>query len=282
VATVHGGDIFALRGSIARACKRLVVRRASAVTVNSSATQAAVEQLARRMRPLDRIPMGATMQSSTGGAEAAGLRSRFRKGNGPLLIFVGRLVMEKGVGDLLEAIALTQQELPDVAALIVGDGPDRDCFQKQADRLGIVNRVSFSGWIPADQIQHYLRAADIFVGPSRPAPDGWLEAQGLALIEAMLAGIAIISTATGGITDAVRHDETGLIVNAAAPREIADAIRRLARDTALAERLASHGRRLALTEFTREISAKKFSDLYSRVSGVVPLAAGTESTKHAR
>ncbi len=281
VATVHGGDVFALRGPVMRACKRLVLSRASAVTVNSSATQAAAEQLARRMRRLVRIPMGVTNQSPTDGAEAADLRDRFRRGNGPLLIFVGRLVMEKGVGDMLEAVALAQHELPDIAALIVGDGPDRDCFQKQANRLGIVNRVSFTGWIPSDQIQNYLRAADIFVGPSRPAPDGWLEAQGLALIEAMLAGLAVISTATGGITDAVRHDETGLIVNAAAPREIADAIRRLAGDTALAERLASHGRRLALSEFTREISAKKFSDLYSRVSGVVPLAAGTESTKYA-
>src|SRR5688572_23367530 len=82
--------------------------------------------------------------------------------------------------------------------------------------------------------------------PSRPGADGTLEAQGLAIAEAILAGIPVIATAIGGIPDAIRHDETGLLVEPASPTQLAGAVRRLVDDASLAARLAREGRALAM------------------------------------
>jgi glycosyltransferase involved in cell wall biosynthesis len=267
IATIHGSDVFALRGWIARQCQRFVLRRADAVTVNSSATQAAVEGLAPGLSGLTRIAMGATVPSHDVTARAPMLRGAYRRNAGPLLIFVGRLVEEKGVADLLAAIAIVRTSLPDVTALIVGDGPDRSKFEQQVERLGLGSMVTFTGWLPPDQVQCHLAAADIFVGPSRPGPDGTIEAQGITFIEAMLAGRPVIATAIGGIGDVVHHCRTGLIVAVGATGEIARAIIRLATDDSLAERLGSEGRLLAMQSHTREVSASRFAALYERLTG---------------
>lgn len=250
---------------MSRACKRIVIRQADVVTVNSTATQAAVEALTSESRTLVRIPMGASAPAGDIETGTAALRARWRRNGGPLLIFVGRLVPEKGVSDLLDAIQRLQTSAPDATALIVGDGPERTRLEQQAKALGIAGRIVFCGWLSTGQVQVHLRAADIFVGPSRPAVGGGLEAQGLTLIEAMLAGLPVISTATGGITDAIRHDSTGLVVQPSAPAEIAGAICRLVADPALAARLGKAARELALQEFTRETCARRFSELYARL-----------------
>jgi len=270
VSTVHGGDIFALQGAVSRACKRFVIRQADVVTVNSTATETAVRQLAPDSRNLLRIPMGASDGARHDAAEVATLRARHCRGNGPLLVFVGRLVMEKGVGDLLEAVHRLQASMPGISALIVGDGPERGRFERQAEQLGIAGRITFCGWLAPEMVQLHLQAADFFVGPSRPAPDGWVEAQGITLIEAMLAGLPVISTATGGITDAIRHEETGLIVRPQASDEIAGAVRRLAGDPELAMRLGRAARVLALQEFTRDVCAGRFSAVYARLTVQAP------------
>lgn len=266
IATVHGSDIFALQGRISRACKHFAIRQADAVTVNSTATQAAVEALTPSNRAVVRIPMGASVMDGDSKTEAAVLRAKWRRGAGPLLVFVGRLVPEKGVGDLLEAIHLLQASTPEVTALIVGEGPERPRFEEQARALGVDGHVFFCGWLSTAQVQAHLQAADIFVGPSRSAIGGGVEGQGLTMIEAMLAGLPVVSTESGGITDAIRDGATGLLVQPAAPAEIADAIRRLIADPVLAARLGGAARELGLQEYTRETCARRFSELYARLT----------------
>ena len=109
----------------------------------------------------------------------------------------------------------------------------------------------------------YLSAADVFVGPSKRAKGGGVEGQGLTFIEAMIAGTPVIATRSGGIPDAVRHEDTGLLVPEGRPDEIAAAIRRLARDPSLAARLVRNGGDLVAREFTRERTAKAYSSLMS-------------------
>ena len=267
VATVHGSDVFALRGGLLSACKRLVIRRSDVVTVNSSATQAAVAQLCPSARNVVRIPIGVSYVEPGRAAGDASVRERFRRGNGPLLIFVGRLVEEKGVDDLLHAVAQCQSTLGDITALIVGDGPARAQLELLARTLGIEQRVSFAGWLEPSQVMQHLRGADIFVGPSRRAANGGVEGQGLVFIEAMMGGTPVVATASGGIVDVVRHEETGLLVAERAPQEIARAIIRLVQEPQLAERLVRNARALVQSEFTREVSARAFSSTFERALG---------------
>jgi glycosyltransferase involved in cell wall biosynthesis len=259
VATVHGGDVFALRGRVLSAFKRFALRRADAVTVNSSATAAAVTEIAPDVPEIRRIPMGV---SDARPGPAADVRGKYRRGNGPCLIFVGRVVEEKGVADLIRAVSLLAADLPDVSAVIVGEGPDRPAMEHLAQGLGVAERVAFTGWIETGEVTGYLAAADIFVGPSRTASDGWVEAQGLTFLEAMLAGIPVIATRTGGIIDAVRHEETGLLVSEASPEEIGAAVKRLVAEPDLTRRLCDAGADLVHRNFTRGVSAKAFGDLF--------------------
>ena len=261
VITVHGGDVFGLRGRPMAWFKRLALRRATAITVNSSATETAVLEIAPGLQSIHRIPMGVSVPVSPTEADAATLRNRFRRGEGPLLVFVGRLVEEKGLSDLIRAVALLAAELPDATVTILGDGQEGADMEALASRLDVSDRVHFLGWVESEEVPAYLAAADIFVGPSKRAANGWVEAQGLTFVEAMLARTPVIATRSGGIPDAVRHEETGLLVPEGRPDEIAAAIRRLVADPPLASRLKDSGYALALRDFTRERAANRFAVL---------------------
>lgn len=267
VVTVHGGDVFGLGGPTFGAFKRFAFEGASAVTVNSSVTEAAVRELAPGVARLDRIPMGITEPAAMPGNHRQSIRARHRRGNGPLLVFVGRLVEEKGVDDLVRAVDRLSTSLPDVTALIVGDGQDRLRMEALAARLGVADRVAFTGWVEPGEVPEYMAAGDVFVGPSKRAADGWVEAQGLTFAEAMLAGVPVVATRSGGIPDVVQDDHTGLLVPEASPGDIAQAVVRLVAKPELAGRLADAGRALAGAHFTRAASARSFSGLFDDLLG---------------
>jgi len=209
--------------------------------------------------------MGVSTHEAMSSALSMGLRNKFRRGNGPLLVFVGRIVAEKGVEDLIKAVAILMPQFWDISALIIGEGQDRPMLESMTKTLGLSDRVKFTGWIEPDHVSAYLAAGDIYVGPSREASDGWIEAQGLSVIEAMSARIPVIATRTGGIVDSVRHGETGLLVDERAPGEIAQAVERLVKKPELANYLREQAYRLALNAFSRASSAQAFSDLFSRM-----------------
>jgi phosphatidylinositol alpha-1,6-mannosyltransferase len=265
VVTVHGGDIFALRGRVLHSLKRVTLHRADAVTVNSSATQDAVMKIAPRVRDLRYIPMGVTLDLSGRKEDVSDIRSRHRRREGPLILFVGRVVEEKGVEDVLRATGLLVRSLPDTTTLIVGDGQDRAPMQEFARSLDLSDRVTFTGAVSPDEVPSYMAAADFVVAPSRQAPDGWVEAQGLTLIEAMLSGTPVVATRTGGVTDVISDKQTGLLVPERSPEAIAEAIRLLVDDAELRERLRILGRQTAETRFSRVNSATKFARLFGEL-----------------
>ncbi len=263
VITAHGSDVFGLRGWPMAWFKRSALRCATAVTVNSSATEAEVLRIAPGLQCVHRIPMGITGRIPA--VEAAGgvVRGRYRRGHGPLLVFVGRLVEEKGVDDLIRAVAIVADALPDVTAIILGEGPDRPRMEALSAELGVGDRIVFLGWVQPDAVPDYLSAADVFVGPSKRAKSGGVEGQGLTFIEAMLAGTPVIATRSGGIVDAVQDGRTGLLVSENEPEEIAAAIRRLVRNPELAQRLAARGREMVMSKFSRETTAHAFNALFA-------------------
>ena len=209
--------------------------------------------------------MGVGTSPDYDASATAGVRHCYRQGNGPLILFVGRLVAEKGVYELLEAIQLLVAALPDIRALIIGEGPDRSGFEEFASRLGVTKNVFFPGWIETQKLSSWYRAADIFVAPSKTSPEGWVEAQGLAIVEAMMAGRPVIASRSGGIVDSITDGESGLLVNEACPGELAYAILRLANDPGLGARLGATARTVALAKFSRESSALAFSSLFERL-----------------
>ena len=135
----------------------------------------------------------------------------------PLLVFVGRLAREKNVALLLAMLAALSS---DARLLLVGDGPERAALEAQAKETGLAARTVFAGTQPPAVVAGVLAAADLFVFPSST------ETFGIAMIEAMAAGCAVVAVRAAASSDLVRDGETGRLV-AADPGAFADAVRDL-------------------------------------------------------
>jgi glycosyltransferase involved in cell wall biosynthesis len=123
-----------------------------------------------------------------------------------ILISVGRLAAEKNWETLLQAFAKVYPEHPDVRLVLIGDGPARESLQTLAAELGIAERVTFTGSLPFEQVPAYLKAADVFSFASVT------ETQGLVTIEAMAAGLPVVSVDGSGTRDIVEHGKQGFLV----------------------------------------------------------------------
>lgn len=264
VVTAHGGDVFGLQGGLLARAKRVALRRADAVTCNSSVTESAVHEIAPGVETR-RIPMGVDVARVPDPTLVAELRARHRRNDGPLLVFVGRLVDEKGFADFLAAIAKLAPRLENVTGLVVGDGQDRGVAERLADELGIADRVHFAGWVDPAAVASHVAAADVFVAPSRRGPDGWVEAQGLSIIEAMALGVPVVASASGGIVDTIDDGESGLLVPERSPDAIAAAVERYLDDAALREQVRVRGPQVARDRFSHEASAAAFGGLFREV-----------------
>lgn len=266
VITVHGGDVFSLRGAVPEKFKRFTLRRAGIITVNSSATRRAVMELDPGDTPVVNIPMGVNRAApSKEDPDVVAIRKRYSSGNGPLLVFVGRVVEEKGVDDLLHAVNTLKETMPGIRALIVGEGQDRESLQELSGNLGLADHVIFTGWVDPGAIPAYMAAGDIFVGPSKTAKNGWIEAQGLTFLEAMVAGTPVIATRHGGITDSVIHEKTGLLVDENSPDQIARAIEKLVTNPGLVTDICREASMQIESRFSRQASADMFSNVYAEL-----------------
>lgn len=129
--------------------------------------------------------------------------------HGKVLLFVGRLEREKGLDELTRAYRdLVRKSSETISLVIVGDGSMSERLSLQ---LNGVPNVVLAGARPAEDVAHYLAAADVLVLPS------WAEGTPNVILEALAAGRPIVATHVGGIPDVVRHDHTGLLVP---PRDV--------------------------------------------------------------
>ena len=154
------------------------------------------------------------------------------------LLHVGRTIRTKALRDVIRAMAHLR-DLPGVTLVSAGEGPDLAACREEAARLGVSDRVTFLGRIPRAAVDAEYRAADVFCFPSFREPMGGV------FFEAMEWGLPVITAARGG-PDFIIDDASGLRLPVETPeafaRAIADAIRRLAGDPALRQRLGQGAR----------------------------------------
>lgn len=188
--------------------------------------------------------------------DASELRRRLGIGDRRVLLTVGRLVPRKGIDTILQALPHIIDAAPSLVYLIAGEGPDRGRLESLAWRLGVEDRVRLLGAVPHDELRHYYNACDVFVMPSREdEPD--VEGFGIVFLEANACGKPVIGARSGGIPDAIEHEETGLLVPPDDPEALAKALEVLLTRPDYAERLGRKGRQRVLERFTWDHVARE-------------------------
>jgi len=173
----------------------------------------------------------------------------------PLLGIVGRLVPIKDHATLFEAMVRLEGAARVAHLVVVGDGELRADLERLAQTLQIAPRVHFLGW--RHDLETILNALDVVICSSRN------EGTPVSLIEAMAAGVPVLSTAVGGVADLVGHGETGWLVPPGDPAALASAIGTLLRDPPLRARLAAAGQAVALRRHDVEQLISRMEALYT-------------------
>jgi glycosyltransferase involved in cell wall biosynthesis len=192
VTTVHGFTGGGLRNQFYEYLQRRAIRQADAVVAVSNVL---ASTLVASGIPTDRVH-GVPNAAPERGQVVARNEARRRLGvvdeGGPVVGWVGRLTGEKGADLFLEAVARLPRR---VRAVVVGEGAERPSLERQASRLGISDRVRFTGVV--DRADRVISAFDLFVMSSRT------EGTPIVLFEAIAAGVPIVATAVGGIPSVV-------------------------------------------------------------------------------
>ena len=175
----------------------------------------------------------------------------------PLLGIVGRLVPIKDHPTLFQAMALLEANDAAPHLVVVGDGERREELQRLASSLHLASRIHFLGW--RNDLEAILGELDVVICCSRN------EGTPLALIEAMAAGVPVLSTDVGGVGDVVVHGETGWLVPPGDPAALAQAVRDLMAAPALRARLAAAGHTVALERHGVEELIRRTEKLYTAV-----------------
>jgi rhamnosyl/mannosyltransferase len=191
--------------------------------------------------------------------EAARERAGWPATDGSRLVFVGRLRYYKG----LEVLLAAMPSLPGVTLTVIGDGPEGPALAAQAAALGLEARVRWLGSLPDEALPAQLAAADTYVLPAVARS----EAFGIVLLQAMAAGLPLVTTELGTGTSWVnRHGETGLVVPPRDPAALAAALQALQADAARREALGRAGQARVRAEFTETAMVQRVEAVYRELA----------------
>jgi glycosyltransferase involved in cell wall biosynthesis len=237
-------DVFE-RSVTLRVGLRRTVRQARVVTACSAYALRDLDASVSPTCPSMVIPNGVD-PAEFAGADAA------ESDLGRYVLGVGRLVPQKGFDLLIDAFATT--ELAGMNLVIAGDGYEREALAGRAVARGIADRVHLLGTVDRTRLPALMRGAHAFALPSRSEPFG------IALLEAMAAGVPAVSTAAGGIPEFATDELNALLVATNDVSALASALRRVAIDDGLRSRLAAEGMRTA-----GELAWSKIAQRYEAV-----------------
>lgn len=176
-----------------------------------------------------------------------------------VVITVASLTPHKGHQVLIDAAGMVSKRHENLRWLLVGDGPLRDSLESYARELQLSSRVVFTG--QQRDIAPFLQLADLFVLPSTER-----EGLGIALIEAMAAGLPVIGTRLGGIPEVIDDGVNGILVEPGSAGELAGAMEKLATGNEMRRKMGRAGRGMYEGKFTIERMNREIDALYKRLT----------------
>lgn len=248
VTTLHGTDVrLAKKIGMSRPLFRRVIRRSAGVTTVSRWLASEVAQISPGDSP-EVAPMPVATERFTPG----GSRESHR------FLFAGRLNEQKGLDHLLRAFA----SMNGLAMLdVVGEGNNAAGLRLLASQLGVSDRVAWHGQLKQQELVKLYQSATAVVVPSLD------EGLGLVAAEALLCEAPVIAFRSGGLTDVIEHERTGILVKPGETAELASALDRVLDSPEHAGSLARAGRDFVLSAFSPESAAERYANIYRKAIG---------------
>jgi glycosyltransferase involved in cell wall biosynthesis len=244
LAHLHGGgflDFYAQGSARRKSCIEALFQQAQSVLVLGKASLSFAKEIGVSADRCHLLPNAVPTppQVSKGGGEV------------PHLVFAGHLIERKGVGDLIEALAMLKEL--SWRATLAGSGEEAR-FKQQADDAGLADRIDFPGWLDDAGIQALYQEADIMVLPSH------IENQPLCILEAMAHGLAIVTTDVGTVREMVTEN-TALVTKVSQNSELAKSLRFLLENPAEIRSMAEAGH----AHHLKHSSLKQYFNEYSKI-----------------
>ena len=203
----------------------MLTYEASEVIVNSNYMKNELQRLfGLPYEKINVVPNGVNLNLFNGVERDYNFRRKFAMDNEKIILFMGRLVYEKGIQHLIAAMPKILNGYHDAKLVICGKGGMMDELKAEANSLGISQKVYFAGYMNGKDVQRMYKAADIAVFPSTYEPFG------IVALEAMLSENPVVVSDIGGLNEIVQHRENGMKTYCGNPNSIADSILELLYD----------------------------------------------------
>lgn len=189
------------------------------------------------------------------------VRRRFGLDGRPVILFLGNLIVHKGLSYLLRAMAGLGQDHPEARLLLVGSGPREAELRAEAQQLGIADRVIFAGRAGYADIPGFLAACDLLALPSLN------EGLPRVVLEAMAMEVPVVASRVGGVPEIVDDGETGLLVPAQDADALETALRRLLDEPGLRRDMGGRGRERIRGEFEYETNILQYAEMIADAAG---------------
>src|SRR3989338_1078648 len=252
------------RGGMIRRGLSLILSRADHVTAISSYLLGVGERYGYQ-GARTRIPNGV---DSVRFRRPAGLSPAGEK----IIVTTSRLVPKNGIDILIQAIAEVKKTIPDIQCHIIGGGPELNKLKILSEKLKVAECVKFFGSIPYEEIPRYLWQSSVFARPSRS------EGMGNSFVEALAAGLPVVGTPVGGITDIIEDGKTGLFSKPEDPYDLAVKIALLLRNPRLRDSIATEGQKMGENRFGWERISSLYAGIFSSLLETLPLSVLVATT----
>lgn len=187
------------------------------------------------------------------------------------VLFAGRLVEKKGCSYLIDAMGAVQRSFPEVELIIIGDGPERAALEQQASRS--LRTCRFLGKQSPATMTKWMQTVALFCVPSITSSNGDAEGFGMVFAEAQASGLPVVSFSSGGIPEAVAHEETGLLVSERDTDQLTRALLLLLENPALRLKFGRAGRSRIERHFDLRRQSQRLEDIYDEITATVPQGA---------
>lgn len=222
----------------------LLTYESSEVIVNSNYMKCELQRLfGLPFEKINVIPNGVNLTNFNGIDRDYDFRRRYAMDNEKIILYIGRLVHEKGVQHLISAMPKIINGYNDTKLIIGGKGGMYDELREQARNLGIENKVYFTGYLSSKEVQKMYKCADIAVFPSTYEPFG------IVALESMLAGVPTVVSDIGGLDEIVNHGVNGMKSYAGNPNSIADSVLTLLYNHQLCDNITKNAKAKVKKEF---------------------------------